>query len=147
MTQANIFILTKTSQDKAKDVFRTSLPRRLFTGLFYIFFSILLVFQLFWVLNRCINYFIFLIANSSSPLVLQFKVYLQPMRLTYLYVYFYENNITLLVRNALNNLKKIILQFFVRLFAYYFQNVLIKLLRSKKDCWKICYFWCQIIEN
>ena len=44
------------------------------------------------------------------------------MRLTYSHVYSYENKYNLIGVNAFNNLKKIILQFFVRLFGYSHKN-------------------------
>ena len=50
------------------------------------------------------------------------KACLPPMRLTYSQVYSYENKYNLIGGNALNNIKKIILQFFVRLFGYSHEN-------------------------
>ena len=80
------------------------------------------------------------------------------MRLTYSYVYSYENKHNPIGGTASNNLKKIILQLFVRLFVYSHknniklfwycsQNIFIKLLRSKKNRQNICCFWRQSIEN
>ena len=75
------------------------------------------------------------------------KAWFPSMRLTYSHVYSYENKYNLIGGNALNNLKKKkILQFSMRLFTYSC-NILIRLLRSKKDCWNISYFWRQFIEN
>ena len=86
------------------------------------------------------------------------QTWLPPMRLTYSCVYSYENKYNLIGGNALNNLKKKISQFSTRLlvyshqnnikkFWYYSHNILIRLLRSKKDRRNICYFWRQFNEN
>ena len=82
------------------------------------------------------------------------KTCLPPMRLTYSQIYSYENKYNLIGGNASNNIKKIILQFFVRLFGYshennikmfwyYSRNILIRLMRWKKNRWNICYRWRQ----
>ena len=46
------------------------------------------------------------------------------MRLTYSHVYSYENKYNLIGGNALNNLKKKILQFSMKLFVYSHKNII-----------------------
>ena len=76
------------------------------------------------------------------------KAWFPPMRLTYSHVYSYENKCNL---NNLNKTLKKNLQLSMRLsaychknntktFSYYSHNILIRLLRSKKDRRNICYF-------
>ena len=74
------------------------------------------------------------------------------------HIFLWRINLILLVRTLWIISKKIILQFFLRLFVYshknnikmfwyYSRNILIRLLRSKKDHRNICYFWRQFFEN
>ena len=76
-----------------------------------------------------------------------------PVMLTYFHIYFYENKYNLIWWESF----KKIFHFFGRLFTcshknnikmfwYYSHDILIRLLRSKKDRWRICYFWRQPIE-
>ena len=50
------------------------------------------------------------------------KAWFPPMRLTYSHLYSYENKYNPIGGNASNNLKKIILQFSMRLFGYSHKN-------------------------
>ena len=70
------------------------------------------------------------------------------MKLTYSHIYSYKNKYNPIGGNASINLNKLILQLLVRLFVYshknniktfryYSHNILIRLLRSKKDRWNM----------
>ena len=73
------------------------------------------------------------------------------------HIFLWEKKYNPIGGNASNDLKKKKCQHLVRLFVYsqknnittfwYSCNVLVRLLRSKKDRWNICYFWRQLIQN
>ena len=96
-------------------------------------------------------------ACVSVCVSVHFKAWFPPMRLTYSHIHSYKNKFNLIGGNALNNLKKVILQFFVILFGYshknnmkmfsfYSCNILIRLMRSKEDRRNICYFCPQFLK-